>query len=387
MFPRAVQPSRTRSFFMFGARGTGKSTYLKASFPEAFVIDLLEDRWESRYLKAPDRLADDLVALPTRPPWVLIDEVQKVPKLLDVVHRLVEKQRNWRFLLTGSSARKLKRGKGNLLAGRAFVYHLYPLTHSELGDAFRLDEVLRWGSLPEVFALNDADRVEYLRAYANTYLREEIFQEQLVRNIGAFRQFVEVAAHENGNALNFQRIARDVGVDAKTARSFFQILEDTLVGVLLPAFHRSVRKSVGQRPKFYWFDLGVKRAMGRQLEDGLTPRTSGYGRAFEHFVICEAARFNEYCRCDFGLFHYQTTAGGEIDLVLQRGRNTIAVEIKSADTIDTVEVAGLERAARDIGASSTYYVSQDPISSRIGKVDCVPWREFFRRVFVAAVRV
>ncbi|MBX7113863.1 MAG: AAA family ATPase [Myxococcaceae bacterium] len=375
MFHRLIKPSFSNSFFLFGARGTGKTTWLEGHLPGAHVIDLLEDRWETRYQRSADQLKADLEALHPRPEWVVIDEVQKVPKLLDTVHQLIEKKR-WRFALTGSSARKLKRGGANLLAGRAFEYRLFPLTSVELGKNFVLDDVLNWGSLPKIFSLDALDRADFLRAYASTYLREEILQEQLVRNGVAFRQFLEVAAQENGKTLNFTKIGRDVGVDVKTAQTFFQILEDTLVGFFLPAFHRSTRKSVRQQPKFYLFDLGVKRALQSALNEQLTPRTSGYGDAFEHFVIGEVLRLNHYARSDWNLFYYQTHAGGALDLVLHRGKRTVAVEIKSTDRVDEVEVRRMARVAEGIRSTQRFFVSNDTVASEREGVRCVHWRSF-----------
>jgi predicted AAA+ superfamily ATPase len=384
MFHRIINPLKSKSFFIFGARGTGKSTFLNTHFSDgSHYINLLEDKWESRYLKEPDRLIQDIAALPTQPKWIIIDEIQKVPKLLDIVHHLIESKR-LKFILTGSSARKLKRGSANLLAGRAFHYHMFPLTFLELEQAFHLDFVLQWGSLPEVFSLDEPSRVEYLRAYAQTYLREEILQEQIVRNGIAFRRFLEVAAQENGKSLNFRKLGRDIEVDTKTVQSFFQILEDTLVGFFLSAFHRSARKSVKQQPKFYLFDLGVKKALELSLQQKVVPRTSGYGAAFEHFVICEAFRLNQYFRCDYNLSHYQTSAGGEIDLILHRGKKVIAVEIKSNGSVDEVEARKMSRVAEALKPLAKIYVSQDPVVSRIDDVDCLPWMEFLRRVFVKA---
>lgn len=377
MIHRSIKPSKSQSFFIFGARGTGKSTFLKHQFSEKFhFINLLEDKWESRYLRHPDLLKNDLAAVQPSPKWVVIDEIQKVPKLLDVVHDLIESE-NYKFILTGSSARKLKRGSANLLAGRAFNYEMFPFTHVELGTKFDLNFVLQWGSLPKIFSLKEEDREEYLRSYCQTYLKEEILQEQIVRNGTAFRNFLEVAAQENGKSLNFSKIARDIDVDTKTAQAFFQILEDTLIGFFLPAFHRSVRKSVKSQPKFYIFDLGIKKAMEKSLRQKVVPGTSAYGMAFEHFIICEVFRLNSTHRLDYGLSHYQTSAGGELDLVLHRGRKTIAVEIKSSEAIDPVEVRRVARIAQGIKCSSVYYVSRDPVETVIDGVRCLPWQAFF----------
>lgn len=380
MFPRLINPSKTNSFFIFGARGTGKSTYLRSHFSGNHFINLLQDEWESRYLSRPDRLIEDLKALPVRPDWIIIDEVQKIPKLLDTVHHLIEAEK-YRFILTGSSARKLKRGQANLLAGRAFHYELFPLTFNELGKDFELSAVLKWGSLPTIFRLTEADRAEYLRAYATTYLREEVLQEQIVRNGAAFRQFLEVAAQENGNSLNFTKIGRDVGIDTKTAQSYFHILEDTLIGFFLPAFHHSARKSAGHQPKFYLFDLGVKRALEGNLREDILPRTFGYGRAFEHFFITECYRLNRYLKTDYRLYHFKSTAGGEIDLILHRGKETIAIEIKSTDRVDELEARKLGRISEGVGATRKVYISQDPVTSEIDGVSCEHWEYFLKNIF------
>lgn len=377
MIHRILKPSNSQSFFIFGARGTGKSTYLKKQFGNDFhYINLLEDKWESRYYSNPDLLESDLAAIKPAPKWVVIDEVQKIPKILDIVHNLIENQ-NYKFVLTGSSARKLKRGSANLLAGRAFNYEMFPFTCWELGEKFDLEFVLRWGALPKVFSLTETDRAEYLRSYCQTYLKEEILQEQIVRNGGAFRDFLEIAAQENGKSLNFSKIARDVDVDVKTIQSFFQILEDTLIGFYLPAFHHSKRKSVKLQPKFYIFDLGIKKAMERSLQQDVVEGTTVYGQAFEHFIISEVYRLNSYMRWDFSLSQYQTSAGGELDLILTRGRKTIAIEIKSATSIDPVEVRKVKRVAEGLSANKVIYVSRDPVASEVDGVTCLHWKDFF----------
>lgn len=383
MFHRLINISKSQSFFIFGARGTGKSTLVKAHFSDhSHYINLLEETLFRRYSKNADQLIADLAVISPGTP-VIIDEIQKIPALLDVVHNLIESSGR-RFILTGSSARKLKRGAANLLAGRAFQYHLYPLTYLELEKQFNLDFVLNWGSLPKIFALAEEDRAEFLRSYTQTYLKEEILEEQLVRNGMAFRNYLEIAAQENGNSLNFSKIARDVDVDTKTIQSYFQILEDTLVGFFLPAYHQSIRKSVKLQPKFYLFDLGIKRALARELRSPVEEKTAVYGKAFEHFLILEAHRLNSYFRCDFALYHYQTSAGGEIDLILKRGREVIAVEIKSNTTIDVLEVQKLARVAEPLKPTEIFYVSQDPIESKLETVHCLHWQKFMARLFVNA---
>jgi len=381
MIHRILKPSKTQSFFLFGARGTGKSTYLKKEFGDkCHFINLLEDEPLMRYSSHPDRLATDLKLLDLKKKWVVIDEIQKIPKLLDSVHHLIE-ERGYKFILTGSSARKLKRQSANLLAGRAFNYQMYPLTHLEIGDDFDLDDYLQWGGMPKIFSLGKDDKAEFLRSYTQTYLREEVLQEQIVRNGIAFRSFLEIAAQTNGTLINFSKIAKDINVDTKTIQSYYQILEDTLVGFFLPAFHKSIRKSVGLQPKFYLFDLGVKRALDSTLQQKLTPKSSSYGKAFEHFIICEILRINSYSRSDYHLYHYHTTAGGEVDLVLTRGREVIAIEIKSTSIVQENEVIKFHKTASALKPTQMYFVSQDPYPVDVDLVSCLHWKSLFKELF------
>ena len=385
MFRRLLNISKTNSFFLFGARGTGKSTWTKTQLSNAFEpIELLLDEVEQRYLHRPDLLSSDLAAkyVTNAKEWIVIDEIQKVPKLLDVIHHEIEKNKR-KFVLTGSSARKLKRNFANLLAGRAFVKYLFPLTSVELDQSFDLDFCLHWGSLAKIFSVEtDEDRALFLRAYAQTYLKEEILLEQLIRNGQSFRDFMLIAALENGNTLNFSKMAKDIGVDTKTIQNFFSIMEDTLVGFFLPAFHRPIRKSQLQRPKFYLFDPGVKRAMEGTLKAQIVPRTQEYGRAFEHWIILEFFRINSYTEADFRMSHYQEVKGGEIDLLLTRGRETWAIEIKSTDRIDTGEVEKLAKLSKVIGAKRTFYISQDRQKSIYQQVTCLHWQDALREIFL-----
>lgn len=386
MIHRIFKPLISQSFYIFGPRGTGKSTYLKNQFKIDFKnqsfyqINLLDYTYFDRYASNPTYLKNDLIILSPKPDWIVIDEIQKIPALLDLVHLLIEDHK-LKFILTGSSARKLKRGSGNLLAGRAFNYKLHPLVYKEVKYLTTLNHILNWGSLPKIFSLSDEEKKEFLRSYTQTYLKEEILEELLVRNGNAFRNFLKIAGHENGHCLNYSKISKDINADRKTVENYFQILEDTLIGFFLPAFHRSARKSVKQQPKFYIFDLGVKKALTNELDSIYIEKTSSYGNAFEHFIICEVFRLNTYYRCDFELHHYQTTAGGEIDLILTKGRKTIAIEIKSTEKIDIVEVNKLKKTSHDISADETYYVSNDLVMSQFDKVICLHWETFLEKIF------
>jgi len=386
MFPRLLNIPEKHSFFLFGARGTGKSSLLKEHFqhiPHLF-IDLLEDKYDRRYQRQPDLLLVDIQAAQKKQKisWVIIDEIQKVPKLLDLVHKSIESEKIY-FALTGSSARKLKRGGANLLAGRAFLYHLFPLTFQELGEQFSLEQTIMWGSLPKIYSLdNDSDKKNFLKSYVKSYIQEEILLEQIIRNINGFQLFLEVAAQMNGRPLNFSKMAREVGLDAKTIKEYFQILEDTLIGFWLPGFHQSLRKSQTFIPKFYFFDLGVTRYLDGSMSDQLNPRSTSFGHYFEHYIMAECFRLNQYTDQNFRMSHYQVTGGGEIDLILSKGQKRIAVEIKSTTKIDPTEVRSLARYALPFGPKcEKYYVSQDPFSNEIEGVQCLFYKDFLRRIF------
>ncbi len=380
MVSRLVNPLIKKSFFLFGARGTGKSTWLAQHFTSAAVwVDLLDRDTLDRYLSNPGGIKGLFEAHRNNDKikWIIIDEVQKIPALLDNVHKEIENKR-FNFALTGSSARKLKRTGANLLAGRAGWNQMFPFTSFELGAAFDLQSALSWGTLPSLSDTSDeALRMDYLRTYSMTYLREEIMQEQLARNIQAFRNFLEVAAQMNCQIINYSKIAKDIGVEVPTVQSYFEILEDTYTGTMLPPFDRSIRKRQRKNPKFYFFDTGVLRSLTRALATSVVQGSSYYGNLFEHWVVLEFLRYNEILKKDYRLSYLRTKDDAEIDLILERpGEPIIAVEIKSSKRVDEVEVGHMQRLAGDLGTKvRMYYLSLDPLSQKIGKVDCVPWQQ------------
>ena len=378
MIHRILNPTHTSSYFLFGPRGTGKTTLVRTLIrpEEALFIDLLDPAEEDLFLRSPGELEARVKALPPAGTWVVIDEIQKAPRLLDLVHKLIESSVR-KFVMTGSSGRKLRRGASNLLAGRAFVYRLHPLTHREVGDAFDLEHALRWGTLPRVHQLGDSrDKDDYLRAYALTYLKEEIIAEQVIRKLAPFRQFLEVAAQGNGKIVNYSKIAEDVGADTKTVQSYFSILEDTLVGTLLPPYHASIRKRQRSNPKFYLFDPGVKRALDRTLSVPLQDGTYAFGSAFEHFVILEALRLSCYRANDWALSYLRTKDDAEIDLVIERpGLPVALVEIKSTHNVRERDVAPVRRFVPDFGACEAFCLSLDPHEKKLGQVWCFPWQK------------
>lgn len=380
MFHQLINIPKNRSCFLFGARGTGKSTLLREAFPPGTtrIYNLLEAETEDRLSRDPQVLEREVLALTPETTHVVLDEVQKVPRLLNAVHNLLETHRvPQSFILTGSSARKLKSGSTNLLAGRASLRHLFPLSLRELGDAFDLDRALVFGGLPEIWNLpTDEDRADYLRAYANGYLREEIRAEQVVRRLDPFRRFLEVAAQTSGKILNHTRIARDTGSDPKTVQAWYEVLEDTLMGFHVDGYHSSVRKQLRAAPKFYLFDLGVARAMARMLNLPAQPGTSYYGDLFEHLVVTELHARNAYENLDWQCSYLLTKAGAEIDLVVKRpGKPPALVEIKSTRAIREEHAATMRGFLDDFPDADCYLLSQDPRPQRMGRIQALPWHQ------------
>lgn len=316
--------------------------------PKTLKIDLLKSEWEDELLKSPDYLIKYLDSLGSMPDWIVIDEVQKLPKLLDVVRHLIE-NRKIKFALTGSSARKLKRGAANMLAGRAFAFELYPLTHIELKDDFDLNTYLTFGGLPALTEMKEPGLIHnYLKTYVTTYLKEEIQAGQIVRNLKPFRLFLDMAAQMNAKIVNYSKIANDIGVDTKTVQNYFEILQDTHIGVLLPAFHESLRKRQKFNPKFYYFDTGIVRALNRKLNLPLAPGSFEYGDLFEQFVVLEMFRLNSYFSLDFRFSYLQTHNNFEVDVIVERpGLPNAFVEIKSATRVSVDNVNSLINLKRD----------------------------------------
>lgn len=377
MYSRKIEISEEESFFLFGARGTGKSTLLDQLdfLQDATRFDLLDQDIESEFSLRPQLLYERCELL-KKNDWVCIDEVQKIPELLDVVHSLIEKKK-LRFVLTGSSSRKLKRKGANLLAGRAFMNTLFPLTHQELGKDFNLDFVLNWGSLPKIFSYEkDRSKANYLKSYVQTYIKEEIVAEQLVRNLTPFRLFLPIAAQMNSKTLNFSNIAKDTGVDYKTVQTYFDILTETYIGSFLNAYSGSVRKVQSQAPKFYFFDLGVKRALQNQLSIPVLPETNIYGEAFETWFINECRILNSYYGLDYEFSYLRTKDDVEVDLIIKKPNGDLSlVEIKSATHIDHRHVKHLMNFKKDFPTAQFICVSQIKHSQMIEGIHVLPWKQ------------
>ncbi len=386
MIPRLLELPSDYSILLFGPRGCGKSTLVQSIFPGATThrIDLLAAKTEQEYSSNPDELISTVKALQKNITHVIIDEIQKVPKLLDVVHKLIEEKVPQQFILTGSSARKLKHGGANLLAGRAFVYHLHPFSYLELGPTFNLKTALEFGQLPRVTQLSSTtSKTRLLESYVSTYLKEEIAAEQLVKNLAPFRRFLEVAAQSNGKIVNYSNISNDTKISDHTVKEYFSILEDTLVGFFLEPYAGSFRKRLGQKPKFYLFDLGVARALNRTLSVPLLPQTTAYGDAFEHYVILEIYRLVSYFHPEYRLSFLRTKDDEEIDLIIDRpGQPLLSIEIKSATSLveeDLKKYSSLTSGLPECEAVCFYNGQTEKL---YGSTRLIPWAEGVKRYFL-----
>ena len=387
MIPRLVKCSKIKSFFLFGGRATGKSSYLQKQWSrlfkkeDLFWIDLLDPEKEREFHLRPSHLTEQIEALKKKPKFIVIDEIQKAPQLLDVVHYLIQKK-NLKFALTGSSVRKLRRGSANLLAGRAFLYKLFPLTFLELKDKFELESIMQFGSLPEIFNLNlKKDKIRYLNSYIHTYLKEEIVSEQIIRNIEPFRYFLEVAGQCNGSILNHSKIAREAGIDYKSCQRYFEILEDTLLGFHLPAFSMSIRRQQIKASKFYLFDLGVARALAGLIDAKIQPATYSFGQCFEHLVIMEIYRFNEYFEANYRMSYFHSKDGLEVDLILQKGQEKILIEIKSKSKTLSEDLKNLKLVKKDIPKSKGFLLSLDKTARKEDGIFILHWQEGLKKIF------
>ena len=380
---RQVNPSKKQSFFLFGARGTGKTTFLKSFFEGHRVLrfDLLEPETEDRLLTNPSSFRNEILSRREELDWVVVDEVQKAPRILNLVHKMIVEDKV-SFALTGSSARRLKQKGVNLLAGRAFSEVLHPFTHLELLENFDLEKVMHFGSLPECYFFSEDDlRSKYLRSYVLNYVQQEIQSEQWVRNLEPFRKFLTVAGQSSGKILNYSNIARDVGVTGPTVMSYFEILEDTYLGFRIPAHSNSFRKQQRSAPKFFTFDLGVKRALEKSLEGKLAEGTGAYGDAFEHFIIAEIFRLLSYSKPDAALSYLLSKDGAEVDLIIsQPGKPEILVEIKSKKRVDERDARHLFRYEHDFKSPLLLLISQDEQAQKIGSVTALPWKEGLRKI-------
>ena len=364
--------SEQESIFFWGARQTGKSTLLKTLFPNALWFDLLLSDEYERLSKKPELLREIILAN-RNVSLVIIDEIQRLPDLLNEVHWLISNHKV-RFILSGSSPRKILRGGFNLLGGRALRYELYPLISVEIPD-FDLIRALNHGLLPRHY--DSANPRKLLSSYIGSYLQDEIVAEARIRNVHTFSRFLEVAALTNGEMINYTNIASDCGISAKTIKEYFQILEDTLIGRYLPSFQKRPKRRVITAPKFYMFDIGITNYLlnRTKIEKG----TELFGKAFEHFIYQEIYAHSRYSDVNYPMYYWRTASQIEIDFVL--GDHEVAIEVKATDQATVRHLKGLKAFAEEYDVKKLILVSNDPLPRLVDDIEILPWKVFLERLW------
>ena len=363
------------SFFLFGPRGTGKSTWLRSLRERAIWIDMLDPETQRLFQARPERLQERIDGQP-QVTDVVIDEVQKVPALLDVVHKLVEGERPLRFILTGSSARKLRRGAANLLAGRLTELHMHPFMAAELGDGFQLQRALEVGLVPLIWSATEPQHT--LRAYASLYLQEEVQAEALVRNVGAFARFLEAISFSHGSLLNLSEVARECQVGRKTVEGYLEILEDLLLSFRLPVFTRRAKRHLVAHDKFYYFDAGVYRSI--RPKGPLDSPEEIEGMALEGLIAQHLRAWVSYRSTPAELFYWRTKSGSEVDFILYGADVFVAIEVKRSRNVYPTDLRALKAFQEDYPEARVclLYMGQEEI--RINDIPCVPCEVFLRKL-------
>ena len=381
MIHRICDLPLNRSFILFGPRQTGKSTLVNATFTKkVWKINLLMTDQFLKYSKHPERLRLEALEKIEREGIrrVFIDEIQRVPDLLNEVHFLIEKT-GCQFLMTGSSARKLRKGGINLLAGRAIQRRLFPFVYKEISDSFSLNEVLRYGSLPAIYGCSPEERIDILNSYTETYLKEEVHAEGLVRNLGGFSRLLDLAASQCGDLISFTAIGRDCHVATRTVQAYYDILEDTLISIRLQPWRKSVRKRMVSHAKFYLFDLGITNSLTRQLT--APPDPVRRGRLFEQFIILETYRLLQYRQSEACIYFWRTNHGAEVDLIIEKyGKIIAAFEIKSQSHITGAHLSGLRSFRTEYPEVPLHVIAMVENSYRIEDVLVVSWKKYLEEL-------
>jgi predicted AAA+ superfamily ATPase len=370
-----IDPPADRSAFLWGPRKTGKTTLLRQQFPKACWIDLLDYDQFLSLSQRPTRLRQILEAQTSK--TVVIDEVQKIPPLMDEIHWLIE-NRTYQFILCGSSARKLRRRESGLLGGRAWRYELYPFVTNELAH-FDIDKALLYGTIPAHYLSSNSEMD--LRGYVQDYLKEEIQAEALTRNLPAFSKFLRSASITNGMLLNYSNAARDAGVSVKTIREYYQILEDTLIGRQLTAWRKSRKRRLIETAKFFFFDTGIVSSLLERRS--LIPGTWEYGRAFEHFILQECWAYRHYSKIEFPITFWRTASGSEVDLIL--GDADVAIEVKSSTSISD-RPKGLHLFHEEHKCRKSFVISKEQRPRKISsEITVLPWQDFCERLWAGDI--
>jgi predicted AAA+ superfamily ATPase len=368
----SLEDENNDSIFLWGARQVGKTTLLEQLFPQARYYDLLQAHEFERLLRQPSLLSQELAYL-EEGDLVIIDEIQKLPHLLDEIHSLIHRKK-LRFILSGSSPRKLKRSGANLLGGRALKKILFPLVSAEIPD-FDLIKAINRGMIPRHYMVNNP--WERFRAYIGVYLNEEIREEALSRNLKSFSRFLEVAAISNGEMIVYKNIAQDCGIDYRTVKDYFEILNDTLTGYFIQGFTSTLKRRAIQTPKFYFFDVGIANYLLNKKN--LLPGSDPFGRSFEHFIIQELIAYLGYTQSPEKLTYWRTSSGYKVDAIIGEGR--IAIEIKSAEEVKSRHLKGLKAFLEDFPQAKAIVVSLDKYPRILNGVEIIPAGQFLKELW------
>ncbi len=371
-----VENRLDEAMFLFGARQTGKSTLLKERFPKAIYIDLLKSDVRNRFKQHPEEFRESLLRYPPET-LVIVDEIQKVPDLLDEVHWLMVEKGLW-FILSGSSARKIRKSGANNLGGRAIPETLFPLVSAEIPD-FDIERAVQNGMIPRHYMVANARN--RMRAYIDLYVKEEIIEEALVQNVDEFIRFMEVAAIMDGEILNYENVASDCGVSANTVKAYYKILVDTLLGFEVPAYRKVIKRKLYKSPRFYYFDIGIANHLTKRYQ--LAPKTPEYGHAFEHLIMQEIVAYLAYTNSDEELTYWHTYENIEVDAIIGDAR--VAIEIKSTDHVDHGDKKGIMEFAKEHPNAKQILVSRDRISRRSGNVDLYYVTDFFKALWAGEI--
>jgi len=372
MYTRLYKQPESQSFFIFGPRGVGKSLWLRTVFKADCFIDLLRAETYNSLSANPSRMEE---LIPPNAKSVVLDEVQKLPSLLDEVHRLIE-TRKLRFALTGSSARKLKKQGVNLLAGRALTTYMHPLSTRELGNDFNLRKSLQVGHLPMAYTADQPQ--EYLHSYIKTYLKEEIQQEGLVRNLMGFSRFLESASYSQGQLLNISKVASDSAVDRKVVEEYFRILEDFLVAIRIPPFTKRATRAVTRHPKFFFFDCGIYRTL--RPKGPLDSTAEIDGPALETLVLQELRAVNEYSGLRYEFFYWGLQRGPDVDFVMYGEHGMIAIEVKRTNRLRGGELDGLVAFKKQYRQAACFFVYLGNEERQIDGISVLPAERFFHEL-------
>jgi len=368
---RVFKPGN-QGYFLFGPRGTGKTTFLKQKYPDAIYYNLLDYELFRQFSSKPERLADVLREVKER--TVIIDEIQKIPQLLQVIHMIIEEKRGICFILTGSSARKLKKSGADLLAARVLKYSFHPFMACELGERFNLDEALEFGLLPVIYS--SPEKATAIKTYASMYVKEEVLDEGLVRNIGNFSRFLEIVSFSHGSILNVSNVARDCQVERKTVEGYIAILEDLLIAYRVPVFTKKAKRILIKHPKFYLFDIGLFNGL-RPLGPIDNPGSIG-GSALEGLVFQHLTAWNSYRGDNNKISYFITKSGLEVDFVIYGKETFYAVEVKNTSNVKDSDLRALKAFSQDYPEAKPVFLYRGKYRLKKSNITCIPVEEFLK---------